>query len=459
MQSRSGDGPERRIPGVWRELRARAALIVFLLSLVPMAALFTSHLDDLQNFNGDESLFIPVGNKIFELYWVKWDFNNPAWQNDFYTFGAINPPVGKYLMGAGSYLAGYRDLPIHPGYDFDRDAAWNAKLGLVPPVGAVWASRLPMALMGLLCCVLLYLFVGMFYGPWAGLAAMWSMFAGGLLLSASRHAMLDAPALAFSLAAMCALVRTVRAIRASRRGAAYRWSALLGAACGVAVGTKLNALLIIGVVGICLAAEWAGAWKDRALRRMIALCGILSGVSSIILFYLLNPFLWQRPIWGLKHLLSLNQVQASINLDRTTTWHQKLATVWQGLEQYGAFSRTGVRIDQWLVPIAALLLVAWALRRPREAFARLYHIPLIWGAVIYMATTIWLPHSWDRYLLPLAPVNALIEGVAAAALIAMGAHYLSRFKWWQFRVKTNGSARVELGPRDGYSRDSLNLGH
>ncbi len=399
-------------PARARRVRLFVIAVLFLASLVPMTFVMTANLSDLDNFHGDESLYIPVANKMVDLYWVKHDFTNPAWEDDFYTFGAINPQMGKYLMGAGSYLAGYRELPIRPGYQFRQSVAWNVEHGLVPPAGAVGASRLPIAMTGVCSLVLLYMFVTLLAGAEAGLLATWALFSGGLLISTSRHAMLDAPALAFSLACLCGLVVALRAIRAEHWRHAMMLSVIVGLLCGLAVGTKLNALLIIGVVGACFAAEWLAAWSNRRRQWWIIGCSVIAGVASIVIFYAINPYLWHHPAGGLKHLLSLNAVQASIGWDRTTTIPSKLVAVWHSLDQFGPFSWTGMNIDHWLLPVCALGLLAWLYRHPQQAWDRMYHVPAIWVAVVYGVTAAWLPHTWDRYFLPLAPINAMIEAMA-----------------------------------------------
>lgn len=405
--------------------RLGLAGLLFLLSLLPMAWTLTSNLGNLNHFHGDESLYIPVANKMFELYWVRHDFANPAWDDDFHTFGAINPQVGKYLMGFGSYLAGYRDMPIRPGYQFQKGLAWNVSHGYVPPAGAVAASRLPIALTGLLSCVFLYAFTSMLAGRWTGLCAMWALFLGQLLTTTSRHAMLDAPALAFSLGAMCALLCLIRAMR-DRRTAAYAWAILLGVASALAVGTKLNALLIIGVAGLCLCIEAIGAWKIPPARRMVLLCTSICALSAVAIFYAVNPFLWHHPLWGLKHLLELNQVQASINIARTTGPWSKLAAVWWSIGHYGIFGPSRGWIDQTLVTLAALAAILHLCRRPRRSFDQLHYVAAVWVAVLYIITTAWLPHTWNRYFLPLAPVNALLEGLAVAFLLQMAARWCAQ---------------------------------
>src|SRR6266496_4253150 len=134
--------------GVW---------IIPLALCMVLSPLFLLKLDDLHNFQGDETLWLAVSNKLFHLYVIDHNTTDPAWREEFSTFGSSQPQIGKYMIGLGTYAAGYIGEPYNPyHYNWAHDLAWNLEHRGVPPAGVVAMGRLPVAILGLLACLIFY---------------------------------------------------------------------------------------------------------------------------------------------------------------------------------------------------------------------------------------------------------------------------------------------------------------
>jgi len=75
----------------------RVLYIMALLSI--LCVLFLTRLGDLGNYHGDESLWLTVSTKLFRLYAFEHQFDDPAWHQEYSTFGSRQPQIGKYLIG------------------------------------------------------------------------------------------------------------------------------------------------------------------------------------------------------------------------------------------------------------------------------------------------------------------------------------------------------------------------
>lgn len=66
-------------------------LLMLLMLIVGLSALFLTNLDNLSNYQGDELLWVTVSHKLFRLYVIDHQFDDPAWQNEYSSFGSRQP--------------------------------------------------------------------------------------------------------------------------------------------------------------------------------------------------------------------------------------------------------------------------------------------------------------------------------------------------------------------------------
>jgi 4-amino-4-deoxy-L-arabinose transferase-like glycosyltransferase len=392
--------------------------IIPLVLALAMAPVFLHNLDDLQNFSGDETLWLAVSNKLFRLFVVEHDFGHSAWREEFSTFGSRQPQIGKYLIGIGTYAAGYSAEPYTPyRYNWGRDLSWNRANGGVPPAHLVAAGRLPVALLGIGACLVFYWLIALVTNPWTATLATVGMVQGGLLAESSRRAMIDTPALAFGLLALVGMVYTLRALRRQQPRRAAGAAALAGLACGLAVGTKLNTLLILAVCALTLLGEaaLAPAWRGR---RLPLLCLALVAAGTALVVYIANPFLHVDVLAGLRHQVEMGYLVATIPFDQLTTPAARVLAVWQSTLDFGPFARMGLPIDRWLLLAGLVALAARGWQHRAELRAQGLDLLLVWIAVSYIGITVWLPHAWARYYLPLQPCNAFVEAYGLLWLLS-----------------------------------------
>lgn len=392
----------------------RTACTIAVALLPILACMFLPRLDNLGNYNGDETLWLAVSNKLFRLYAVERDFGDPAWQQDYSTFGTWQPQIGKYVIGLGTYFGGYTAEPYQAFYyNWQHDLAWNMANKGVPPAELVLTGRLPVACMGMLAGLLFYWLASLLLGPWPGLLAVAILLAGRLLVDSSRVAMIDSPALAFGLATLIALVYLLRALRRHEARKALLLAIPTGVVAGLAIGTKLNTLLVVAVCVVMLLGE---ALVQLRVRPRLGLVALLACATSILcawlVFYASNPFLYGNAIAGSRHLVGMGALVATIPFDQITSQSGRVQAIWDQLLVYAPLARLGLPYDRWLILFGLASLATAAL--PYHAYLRRHQLDvlLVWTVVSYVGITLWLPHPWPRYYLPLQPCNALLETIA-----------------------------------------------
>jgi cyanate permease len=70
-----------------------------------------------------------------------------------------------------------------------------------------------------------------------------------------------------------------------------------------------------------------------------------------------------------------------------------------------------------LLLVGAAALAAAIVRAPEQARMRFQLVLALWALVSYVVITAWLPQNWDRYYLPLTPINALLRAYGTIWLL------------------------------------------
>lgn len=217
-------------------LSSRARLLVVLLLLWILIARFTTDLDGLRWYSGDEGNWIHFPERAFRLAFLERNYSETAWAEDIEDFGARNPVLGKYLMGAALYAAGYGEEDVGGPYTyvFHNSVKWNRERGNLPPVRVIVAARLSVALLGVGTCLLVLLIGRMIQGWRTGLIALVWLAGNELMLESSRAAMTDVPeTLLISLTCLVLLVSLQH--WNVRTWQSLAWAALIGMSAGLAI--------------------------------------------------------------------------------------------------------------------------------------------------------------------------------------------------------------------------------
>ena len=425
--------------------RPGLSTLLALLIAVGSGAWFAHRLDD-------EPIFVDEAAFISQAYFgdllLSGRVESPLWL-EYQAYDL--PPLPKYLINLS--------LRVHGQARPRREwALWwyehTLESRFVTPA-TLHAARLPSILMGVLGCVSVFSL-----GVTAGDRRIGFLAAAFLAISPlyalhARRAMADVPAEALVLATAALGLALVMKLRRGGLGAVrlLALSVAVGGLGGLAVLAKLN-----GGLGLLLIAAWmifAGLAPSRQVskgRFAVALASI--GVTALLVFVALNPFVTARPrslgtvplldpkppnqtiperLWEVvEHRVAVSRIgQASFPRDALPTLSQKAAVL--AVQGFGRFGPLGPRRSDstrrfdwsqdrgaiaWL-PLVLGGFVAWPAigfaQRRRGQPSAAWAIPL--GFVVCVATVgAFLPLAWDRYLLPIQAMSGLM---AAGAVVAV----------------------------------------
>lgn len=382
---------------------------LFLALAVVLFSLFTKNLEEPALYHVDENLWVYAGNKAFQTFFIDHNVTDPFWKDDLYYYGAYQPQIGKYIIGAGTYIAGYRDLPM-VRYDFSKDMEGNKQHGNLLPTDLLIAARMPIAVTGAVSCLALFLIVSQTLNIWCGFIAVLCIYNAQILRLSSQRAMIDVPMVCFSLFAILALIYFSRAIAQDQSRRAIISSVLVGIFCGLAIATKLSG----GVVAIICAIVWAQTFvycwfKSQQQLRLLLLCGFSMFACAIVIVIGSNPFLYGDPIGGIRHMLSFSNIlETSTTGTLTPTLDAKLLAVWNQILGHAPLHQRGLPGDRWLLLLGCIGLIATVFQNRGLFVRRSLHIVLTWIIITYVIITLWLPINISRYMLPLQACNAFI---------------------------------------------------
>ena len=416
----------------WRAITvALGILVVARLSIHCLPA--TSH-----DYHPDEGVWIAAGHRAFQAFFIDGDRSEETWTSEGHGhFAQRNPVVGKYLIGGALEMARVapRGQDI-PGYELPFD--WEAVRSRRPPAPMLEAGRAPMAWLGAGSAALLALLVVELTGSLAtgGLAGAGLVLRAGFLQS-SRRAMVDMPALFFGLLALWLGARLLRRSEITAPVVTRSGAVGLTIVVGLAVGCKMNALLVLAVL-----VAWVGLRSlerrgerrrleglrvDLARREVMGLGLVLTTVLTIV-WVAPNPYLYREPLRNTERIFRLGRmvrdydVPAEIRLEGIL---EKGAYVLQlGLAYSAPLARWWgwPGVDAALIAAGALLVVH-RVRRPKGDGAR-WSFLLAWVVIVGVGVMGWTPFRWVRYALPLEPIWATLEAVGAVGIASRVASQL-----------------------------------
>jgi len=134
---------------------------------------------------------------------------------------------------------------------------------------------------------------------------------------------------------------------------------------------------------------------------------ILAGAWTV--FYLSNPVLYHAPLEGVRHMLELNSIVSAIPFQPLHTIPERMLAIWNSMYIYAPLTKLGLPYDRWLIFLGIIAFAITARRGATHLRTRQYDLILLWLLISYAGITLWLPHDWDRYYLPLQPCNAFLQ--------------------------------------------------
>jgi hypothetical protein len=380
-------------------------------------------------YHPDEGVWIAAGKHTFQKSFVERDWHPETWQNQPYgSFGASNPPVGKYLIGASLFMAGVVDSTTTiPGYNPEDEFVWAEAAKRQPPQELLDVVHRMMKWLGIASAIAFWgLAKNLTNSMQISLSATLFFVLSPLVIRNSQRAMMEIPLLLFTLLALFLASRLFLSMHKKRFSQKVFAAVGVGILCGLALATKLNALLMLASVLFWGASFFyfdALAKKEgrrnqsaSAMKATAVMLTIL--VAAGVVFWAVNPLLHHNPIQNADKIFSLGrqvalyQVPATQRLD---TWGDRIQTFFSnGLSISGIFGYwlNMPLFDYLLAIFGGTTCVCASFNRGSAAMASVRHIWILsWVLITGMGIIMWTPFNWIRWYVPMEPCWALIEGI------------------------------------------------
>ena len=383
-----------------------------------------------QRFTIDESRWIST-SRYFWITLLERDIFGEAWQPNYIVL--TQPPVARYLIGAGLWLQGWSPDQLNGRYDSLRSGTWNRQMGNVPSDELLEAARRVVFVFAIGAVVLLYVVGRMLAGPLAGLAAAGLGLANPLLSTLWTRALAESILAFFTLGALALALRSMPRIGTGDVPAAA--PLLSGISFGLAAASKLSGG--IGVVGLAFFGLLQQGLALRAPRRPIGLKHWFDLVSAaIITFVVVNPLLYPDPFGRATALLVHRRDEM---LQQQATWPgqsvapeltARMATVARrAFDEFATF-----RMIDPLTPDVLLVLagMAWLAAGAWRELARRRHqgertLLLAWVLATYGITTANLGFDSSHYYAPMVMLNVILGGIAVGIAGGTAAGWVARW--------------------------------
>jgi len=362
-----------------------------------------------------------------------------AWL-DFFAYDL--QPLPKYLIGLSLHCA---KLPMP-----DPQAAWNWYKNYAPfgTSATLTAARWPSLVLGAVGCMALFGCGTLVKNSRLGAIAAILLMVNPLYSLHAHRAMSDVPCEAFvTIALWLALLSWKWAWSARPAYACILISSLSGLAVGLALQCKFNAFLALMIVATWTVIGLIAPGLRLTRKLVIASGSIMTLATALAVSLTLNPYLTARPrgsvspqarrilnenVWKRFRFQVRHRVELSEDQQRTfpndalhTLAERSDVVAVQGFGRFGplgpTLSDSRVRFDLnqdfgalfWaplvlvgMVESIALGQSQWRAAAPPTGIAL-----LVWAALAWFVVTVYLPMAWDRYLLPIQAVNALLAAL------------------------------------------------
>lgn len=264
-------------------LKSKATVILaVLIPLLATAVLLNSR--EKTKFDGDESGWISSGYYYSDLL-LKGDFEWEKWNTQkLGPWGPMNPHLGKWIIGVplGLHFPHPHFLGL---YDIHDTYQANQRAGNVPPPEMLAFSRAEMAILGGLCCLLIFLIGCQAYNLWVGIA-VFLLLGNHLFFTFSTLAMTDIAYNFFLIGLGWCGLGLLRAISPQKM---ILGSLGAGAISGLACSVKLTGIAIgaLFFVAVLCYKKALSREKWRIFPQFL-----IFSLSSLAVVYALNPLFW-----------------------------------------------------------------------------------------------------------------------------------------------------------------------
>jgi hypothetical protein len=286
--------------------------------------------------------------------------------------------------------------------------ATGSRIPLEAYVTARWFS----ALVTSVCLAGIYWLSRRLFGVAVALIAMGILLFEPFFLAYQRSITTDANQTNFTWLAVLAFLLYVGAVTEARRRA-RGWLIISGAFFGLAVLSKVSALLMVPAFG--LATAWA-AWQLRVTRGWLRVVAdlVLWGIVAVAVCFLLWPALWANLPFTLERLYS--------GLTGEVAGHEQFL-LGQASEKPGILFYPIVlaaRLSPLLLigSLLGLAVLAWSALRQRSIPGRADLLVILLAVVMTLIGISRIAAKQDRYIIPLMPGLALLAAAGIWTIVS-----------------------------------------
>jgi hypothetical protein len=368
----------------------------------------------------------------------------------------LNGSVMRYTVGFIMQLNGLtkQDLPPRPGWDWGLHYADDVASGHLPSDTVLTAGRTAALIYFGLSIIAMFGIGWQFGGRWTAYIASALYTLNPIILLNGRRALVEGAMLGFGLLTIWIALQI--ATRREKGGKGLWWLALIVSSALALVSKYTGTIFVGGAFGGIFIAEVIRTFRKsgstpRPYTVLISSTAklVASGLLTLVLVVALSPALWNDPISRVRDLSQMLQDQVNIVVSilapkAPTTIPQRVegiitqpfltpvayfeqdswaeaAPVTAEIARYEASPLSGIPVNPItgiiLTVLAAIGLVAifWTRLRPYESWAA-SAVLLIW-LLVTIANLLINPLPWQRYYLPLIPIDTLLAAIGVMALV------------------------------------------
>ena len=410
-----------------------AALVVFILSFLTLII----NLPSLKYFHRDEVNWSRVSIYSFRTFFIDRDYTDEGWEKPFNSFGFYNPQVGKHIIGSSLWLHNFRQFNGVIKWNANENLKWHIEQGIVPPPDQLFAARLPIIFLTSGTAVLLFVLSSLLTLSYPrkisigmGLLTAFLFLLHPLTWSLGHRAMLDIPALFFTSFAMTSLVFSCRSFIQGLTRQGMLWGLVTSFMIGFGIATKLNALLVWGVIFTCYIglALYFSYRKNFSFVKRILFISFTHVLIPLIIFVGTNPFLYQDTFAGIKGMSELNKMVSNRPGHLASLGEKVKSFLDLGIGATEPLSQTKY-VDIFLL-IGGSLIIPLSVYRKKgdKQFIVTSGILLYWTIVMGIGLLLWAPMPWGRYYLPWVPASVIVEAFTISWMIVLLHNQLKRFR-------------------------------
>ncbi|NOZ29831.1 MAG: hypothetical protein GXP39_17525 [Chloroflexi bacterium] len=316
------------------------------------------------------------------------------------TYGSAHPGVtNMWLIAMG--LVGHAAVRGQPPADLAQAILLR---DVYPALGYYIAARVPFALITSLCAVLIYRWAGRVHGRAVALTAAILLTLEPFWIGYNRVITTDALQANLMILSLLTFLRYLH-------GHGRRWAAISGILGGLAIATKLPALVLWPTLAVWAALRGPRESASLGVRGRWTAAAVWGGLAAAILV-LVWPALWATPVETAQRIVrQITEVELG---------QRHLYFMGQVVDAPGpAFYPLALLIRTSPVTLLAALgtLVVLAIPGLRRHLAR-PRLIVLW--LLYIAITVGgltlAETKFDRYLIPIYPALALIAGEGLDAI-------------------------------------------